>query len=152
MDGELASTYIRNFQTSDEVAAKDYQFNIQQVPKQATTSLEVDVNDGTLPWRTVKEGENEVEVAVIKINESPVKIYRTDTPDDVYKKLQDAGELGGVMVEKDAVANTYKFTTFDYGKSAKISITSDESVTEMGADKLPATATLEIKQIGRAHV
>lgn len=145
VDGELASTYIRNFQTSDEVSPEDYKFNITGLPKQAATSLEVDVNDGTLPWRTVKEGENEVEVAVIKINESPVKIYKTDTPDDVYKKLQDAGELGGVMVEKDANANTYNFITFDYGKSAKISLVSDESVTELGTEKTPATATLEIK-------
>lgn len=145
VDGELASTYIRNFQTSDEVSPEDYKFNITGLPEQAATSLEVDVNDGTLPWRTVKEGENEVEVAVIKINESPVKIYKTDTPDDVYKKLQDAGELGGVMVEKDATANTYNFKTFDYGKSAKISLVSDESVTELGTEKTPATATLEIK-------
>lgn len=145
VDGELASTYIRNFQTSDEVSPEDYKFDITGLPEQAATSLEVDVNDGTLPWRTVKEGENEVEVAVIKINESPVKIYKTDTPDDVYKKLQDAGELGGVMVEKDANANTYNFITFDYGKSAKISLVSDESVTELGTEKTPATATLEIK-------
>lgn len=146
---ELASTYIRNFQTSDEVSPEDYKFSITDVPKQATTSLEVDANDGTLPWKKVKEGENEVEVAVIKINESPVKIYKTDTPDDVYKKLQDAGELGGVMVEKkdptDPNNKEYTFTTFDYGKSAKISIASGESVTELGADKVPATATLEIK-------
>lgn len=145
VDGELASTYIRNFQTSDEVSPEDYKFDITGLPEQAATSLEVDVNDGTLPWRTVKEGENEVEVAVIKINESPVKIYKTDTPDDVYKKLQGAGELGGVMVEKDAKANTYNFITFDYGKSAKISLVSDESVTELGTEKTPATATLEIK-------
>ncbi len=145
VDGELASTYIRNFQTSDEVSPEDYKFDITGLPEQAATSLEVDVNDGTLPWKTVKEGENEVEVAVIKINESPVKIYKTDTPDDVYKKLQDAGELGGVMVEKDANANTYNFITFDYGKSAKISLVSDESVTELGTEKTPATATLEIK-------
>lgn len=149
VDGKLASTYIRNFQTSDEVSPENYKFNITELPQQATTSLKVDVTDGTLPWKTVKEGEDEVEVAVIKINESPVKIYKTDTPDDVYKKLQDAGELGGVMVEKKdptAPANTeYTFTTFDYGKSAKISIVSDESVTELGTDKVPATATLAIK-------
>lgn len=148
-ESKLASTYIRNFQTSDEVSPENYKFNITELPEQATTSLEVDVNDGTLPWKTVKEGENEVEVAVIKINESPVKLYKTDTPDDVYKKLQDAGELGGVMVKKkdptDPNNNEYTFTTFDYGKSAKISIVSDESVTERGADKVPATATLEIK-------
>lgn len=145
VDGELASTYIRNFQTSDEVSPANYKFNITTLPEQATTSLEVDVNDATLPWRTEKEGENEVEVAVIKINDSPVKLYKTDTPDDVYKKLQVAGELGGVMVEKDTAANTYKFTTFEYGKNAKISITSDQSVTELGTEKMPATATLEIQ-------
>lgn len=149
VDGKLASTYIRNFQTSDEVSPEDYKFNITELPEQAATSLEVDVNDGTLPWKMVKEGENEVEVAVIKINESPVKIYRTDSQDDVYKKLQEAGELGGVMVEKkdptDPNNTEYTFTTFDYGKSAKISIVSNETVTELGADKVPATATLEIK-------
>ena len=35
VDGELAGTYIRNFQTSDEVSAEDYKFSITQVPEQA---------------------------------------------------------------------------------------------------------------------
>lgn len=143
---ELASTYIRNFQTSDEVSPEDYKFNITELPEQATTDFTLDLD--ALPWKTVKEGEDEVERAEIKINECPVKIYRTDTVDDIYKKLQEAGDLGGVKVAKknpaDPNDNEYTLTTFDYGKNAKILVSSEQSVTATGTDKIQATTTLEL--------
>ena len=104
VDGELAGTYIRNFQTSDEVAAEDYIFEITEVAKQAT--VDFTVAPGT-------EG-------IVKINGSAVEILDTDTEDDIYTKLKEAGELGNVKVEKNGT-DTYKLTSFDYGKSAKIS-------------------------------
>lgn len=102
--GELAGTYIRNFQTSDEVSAENYKFNITQAPEQATANF------------TVAPGT----AGAVEINGCAVEILDTDTADDIYTKLKEAGELGGVMVEKNG-ADTYKLTTFDYGKSAKIS-------------------------------
>lgn len=151
VDGELASTYIRNFQTSDEVSPEDYKFNITQVPEQAATDYTMNLN--ALPWKTEKEGDNAVEVTEIKINECPVKIYKTDTPDDIYKKMRAAGELGGVKVEQDQIdPDKYTLTSFEYGKSAKISVTSEQSVSARGKDAQPgknaepAVATLELDQ------
>lgn len=148
---ELASTYIRNFQTSDEVSPEDYKFNITKLPEQATTDYTMNLN--ALPWKTEKEGDNTVEVTEIKINECPVKIYKTDTPDDIYKKMRAAGELGGVKVEQDQIdPDKYTLTTFEYGKSAKISVTSEQSVSARGKDAQPgknaepAVATLELDQ------
>lgn len=148
---ELASTYIRNFQTSDEVSPEDYKFNITQVPEQAATDYTMNLN--ALPWKTEKEGDNAVEVTEIKINECPVKIYKTDTPDDIYKKMRAAGELGGVKVEQDQIdPDKYTLTSFEYGKSAKISVTSEQSVSARGKDAQPgknaepAVATLELDQ------
>lgn len=148
---ELASTYIRNFQTSDEVSPEDYKFNIKKLPEQATTDYTMNLN--ALPWKTEKEGDNAVEVTEIKINECPVKIYKTDTPDDIYKKMRAAGELGGVKVEQDQIdPDKYTLTSFEYGKSAKISVTSEQSVSARGKDAQPgknaepAVATLELDQ------
>lgn len=117
VDGELASTYICNFQTSDEVSPEDYKFNITQVPEQATTNF-------TVPLGT--EG-------AVEINGCAVEILATDDADAIYKKLQEAGDLGGVKVEQIA-GNNYKLTTFEYGKNAKISaVFADEDGNEISA-------------------
>ena len=105
VDGELAGTYIRNFQTSDEVSAEDYKFSITQVPEQAQIAAFA-VVPGT--------------AGTVEINGCSVEILDTDTSDDIYTKLQEAAELGGVKVEQNGT-DQYKLTTFDYGKSAKIS-------------------------------
>ena len=105
VDGELAGTYIRNFQTSDEVSADDYKFSITQVPEQAEIAAFA-VVPGT--------------AGTVEINGCSVEILDTDTSDDVYRKLQEAAELGGVKVEQNGT-DLYKLTTFEYGKSAKIS-------------------------------
>lgn len=108
VDGKLASSYIRNFQTSDEVSAEDYKFEITNVPKQAT--MDFTVTAGT--------------AGTVEINGTAVKISDTDSPDEIFAMLKEAGELVGVMVEQDgADADKYKLTTYDYGQSAKISIT-----------------------------
>lgn len=112
--GELAGTYIRNFQTSDEVSADDYKFSITQVPEQAKIDA-FEVRPGT--------------AGTVKINGCAAEILDTDTSDDIYRKLQEAAELGGVKVEQNG-ADQYKLTTFEYGKSAKISaIASDGTET-----------------------
>lgn len=105
VDGELAGTYIRNFQTSDEVSAEDYKFSITQVPEQAQIDA-FEVVPGT--------------AGTVEINGCSVEILDTDTSDDIYKKLQEAAELGGVKVEQNGT-DQYKLTSFEYGKSAKIS-------------------------------
>ncbi|MGN0343573.1 MAG: flagellin [Lachnospiraceae bacterium] len=103
VDGELAGTYIRNFQTSDEVSAENYKFNITKAPAQATMDV---------PMAQVTAG-------TIEINGCQTEILASDTPDDIYTKLKDIGELAGVMVKKDGA--NYTLTTYEYGKSAKIS-------------------------------
>lgn len=108
VDGELAGTYIRNFQTSDEVPAEDYKFSITRVPEQAKID-DFEVMAGT--------------AGTVKINGCAVEILDTDTSDDIYVKLQEAAELGGVKIEQDKTdPNKYKLTSFDYGKSEKISV------------------------------
>ena len=112
--GELAGTYIRNFQTSDEVSAENYKFDITRVPAQATMDLSVTPGTGQ----------------IVKINDCAVEILDTDTADDIYVKLKDIGEQGGIKVEKHAdpvnFPDTYVLTTFDYGKSAKIACSIDD--------------------------
>ena len=127
VNGKLAGTYIRNFQTSDEVSAEKYQFSITQAPAQATMDF------------TVAKGS----AGTIEVNGCAVELVESDTSDEIYAKLKEAFELGGVKVEKDET-NTdpdvfaYKFTTIDYGKSAKITlIDMDETETqEEGKDAL----------------
>lgn len=109
VDGELSGTYIRNFQTSDEVSAENYKFEITQVPEQA------EIDDLQVP-----EGRPE---RIVEINGCKIKILATDTQADIYTKLKEEGEIAGVKVEEDAANGTYHLTTFDYGKSAKISYT-----------------------------
>ena len=117
VDGELAGTYIRNFQTTDEVTAENYQFGITQAPAQATMDFSVESGSS----------------GTIKVNGCAVELSGTETSDEVYAKFKEAFELGGVKVEKDD-ANTdvdtyaYKFTSIDYGKSEKITLINlDES-------------------------
>ena len=114
VDGELAGTYIRNFQTSDEVSAENYKFDITRVPAQATMDLPVTPGTGQ----------------IVKINDCAVEILDTDTQEDIYVKLKDIGEQGGIKVEKHAdpvnFPDAYVLTTFDYGKSAKISCSIDD--------------------------
>lgn len=107
-ESKLASTYIRNFQTSDEVSAEDYKFEITNVPKQAT--MDFTVTAGT--------------AGTVEINGTAVKISNSDSPDEIFAMLKEACELVGVMVEQDGTnTDKYKLTTYDYGQSAKISIT-----------------------------
>lgn len=111
VDGELAGTYIRNFQTSDEVTPENYQFTITQLPEQA--KMDVTVQAGT--------------ESIIEINGCKIKILETDSPSDIYTKLKEEGEIAGVKVEEDANnASLYHLTTFEYGKSAKIEYSKDD--------------------------
>lgn len=109
--GDLAGTYIRNFQTSDEVRPENYALKITQVAKQATYTT------GAIPAGTDSE---------IKINGVKIDIKATDSQSDIYTKLKEKGELAGVKVEETAPgSNTYKLTTFDYGTKAKIEYIKD---------------------------
>lgn len=109
--GDLAGTYIRNFQTSDEVRPENYALKITQVAKQATYTT------GAIPAGTDSE---------IKINGVKIDIKATDSQSDIYTKLKEKGELAGVRVEETAPgSNTYKLTTFDYGTKAKIEYIKD---------------------------
>ena len=104
VNNELAGTYIRNFQTSDNVSAENYKFDITQLPEQAKyTNLAVPAG---------QEG-------VVELNGCSVEILKTDTQDEIYEKLKQLGELAGVTVTKNG-ANAYDLVTVDYGKSAKI--------------------------------
>ena len=111
INNELAGTYIRNFQTSDEVSAGDYKFDITALPEQAKMDL-------SLPPVTLGS------VQKVEINGCEAEILDTDTADDIYAKLKEAGELGGVKVEKNGT--DYVLTTFEYGKSAKIACSIDD--------------------------
>ncbi len=106
VNNELAGTYIRNFQTSDNVSAENYKFDITQLPEQAKyTNLAVTAG---------QEG-------VVELNGCSVEILKTDTQDEIYEKLKQLGELAGVTVTKTAGGtDTYDLVTVDYGKSAKI--------------------------------
>ena len=106
VNNELAGTYIRNFQTSDNVSAENYKFDITQLPEQAKrTNLAVTAG---------QEG-------VVELNGCSVEILKTDTQDEIYEKLKQLGELAGVTVTKTAGGtDTYDLETVDYGKSAKI--------------------------------
>lgn len=104
VNNELAGTYIRNFQTSDNVSAENYKFDITQLPEQAKyTNLAVPAG---------QEG-------VVELNGCSVEILKTDTQDEIYEKLKQIGELAGVTVTKNG-ANAYDLVTVDYGKSAKL--------------------------------
>lgn len=103
--GELAGTYIRNFQTSDEVTAENYKFKVTELPKQATTDIPVTAADG-----------------IVEINGCKTEILATDKADEIFSKLKEIGEEAGVKVEQNGT-DKYTLTTYDYGKSAKISAT-----------------------------
>ena len=105
VNNELAGTYIRNFQTSDNVSAENYKFDITQLPEQAKyTGLKVTAGQ--------KDG-------VVELNGCSVEILKTDTQDEIYEKLKQLGELAGVTVTKNG-ADAYDLVTVDYGKSAKL--------------------------------
>ena len=108
-NGELAGTYIRNFQTSDQVSAENYIFEITQVPKQAEiTNVQINV-PGT-----------------VEINGCKTELTADDTAEELYTKMKEMGELAGVKVESTSADNkTYTLTTFEYGKNAKISYSID---------------------------
>lgn len=127
VDGKLAGTYIRNFQTSDEVSAENYKFSITQAPSQAT--MDFSVTAGT-------EG-------TIEINGYAVEILASDTQDEIFAKMKEGCELNGVKVEKDDANTTadkfaFKLTSIDYGKSEKITLVDmDETEkTEEGKDAM----------------
>ena len=107
VNNELAGTYIRNFQTSDNVSAENYKFDITQLPEQAE-----------LKGLKVTAGQKD---GVVELNGCSVEILKTDTQDEIYEKLKQLGELAGVTVTKAAGGtDTYDLVTVDYGKSAKI--------------------------------
>ena len=109
VNNELAGTYIRNFQTSDNVSAENYRFDVTQLPEKAKhTGLKVTAGqDG-----------------VVELNDCSVEILKTDTQDEIYEKLKQLGELAGVTVTKTAGGtDTYDLETVDYGKSAKLEVT-----------------------------
>lgn len=124
VDGELAGTYIRNFQTSDGVTAENYIFDITQAPQQAQAKM------------TVEAGQE----GTVEINGCKVEILKTDSAEDIYTKLKETGELGSVKVEKEGT-DTYTLTTFEYGKSAKISAF-DLSGIETTAEGMDTVITL----------
>lgn len=105
VNNELAGTYIRNFQTSDNVSAENYKFDITQLPEQAE-----------LKGLKVTAGQKD---GVVELNDCSVEILKTDTQDEIYEKLKQLGELAGVTVTKNG-ADAYDLVTVDYGKSAKI--------------------------------
>lgn len=108
VEGNLAGTYICNFQTSDEVMPQNYALEVTQVAEQAKASVNI-----TVP------GEHKID-----FNGTKIEIEATDSPDDVYTKLKEAGETAGVKVVETA-AGSYDLTSFDYGKKAKISFIAD---------------------------
>ena len=108
VNNELAGTYIRNFQTSDNVSAENYKFDITQLPEQAE-----------LKGLQVTAGQKD---GVVELNDCSVEILKTDTQDEIYEKLKQLGELAGVTVTKNG-ADAYDLVTVDYGKSAKIECT-----------------------------
>lgn len=119
---KLASTYIRNFQTSDEVPAENYKFDITTLPQQATMDFII-----TPPAS-----------GTLEINGTAVEITSTDTSKDIYAMLKEAGEYVGVMVEWDG-ADNYSLKTFDYGQSAKISVTDEKGITGLVGAALEKT-------------
>lgn len=110
---ELAGGYIRNFQTSDTVRPENYKLEITKLPEQAK-EVGVAVASGT---------EKEV-----TINGCTTKILATDTDEQIYAKLKEIGELGGVEVSKGTNVGEYDMISVEYGLSAKI---------EMSVDKVP---------------
>jgi flagellin len=99
---------IRNFQTSDNVSAENYKFKLSSLPTQTEAKI-------TVPQNTS---------GTISINGSQVDIDASDSADDIYRKLQEAGEYGNVKVTQEA-GDVYKLTTFDYGDSASLTCTKD---------------------------
>lgn len=110
VDGELAGAYIRNFQTSDEVSAEDYIFTVTQGPLQAAMDIAT----------------AQMTAGDYKINGCGFEVLDTDTADDIYTKMKNAGEKAGIKVEKDDANDRYILTSFDYGKSEKITFTVDD--------------------------
>lgn len=108
---ELAGGYIRNFQTSDTVRPENYKLEITKLPEQAKKDG-VAVASGT---------EKEV-----TINGCTTKILATDTDEQIYAKLKEIGELGGVEVSKGANAGEYDMISVEYGLSAKIEMSVDK--------------------------
>ncbi|MDD7643313.1 MAG: flagellin [bacterium] len=113
---DLAGAYIRNFQTSDEVSAENYKFNITALPEQATMGVRVAPGAQT-----------------VEINGCSVEILATDTADDIFTKLKDIGETAGVAVKSNG-GDSYTLTTFEYGKQAKI----DCSINDVPTTAKPA--------------
>lgn len=107
--GDLAGTYIRNFQTSDEVTPENYALKITQVAEQASDIV-----------GPIQAGQD----SKIEINGVKIDIKATDSQSDIYTKLKEKGELAGVKVE-DVGGNKYQLTTFDYGTKAKIEYIQD---------------------------
>ena len=129
--GELAGTYIRNFQTSDYVSAENYKFDVTQLPEKATYSgLQVTAG---------QEG-------VVELNDCSVEILKTDTQDEIYEKLKQLGELAGVTVTKNGT-DTYDLETVDYGKSAKIEGTVFGAQILDANGKVPEGKDVDIKLI-----
>lgn len=109
VDGNLAGTYIRNFQTSDEVTPQNYALQIQNLPQKASMSVSVPANTA----------------CKLDINGAKIEIKATDTADDIYTKLKEKGELAGVKVMPGTNPNEYVMETFEYGSRATIDCKKD---------------------------
>lgn len=110
---ELAGGYIRNFQTSDTVSPENYKLEITALPEQAK-------KDGVTIPRDGKDHD-------VTINGCTVEILATDDNEQVYAKLKEIGELGGVEVSKGTATGTYNLISVEYGLSAKISMQIDDT-------------------------
>ncbi|MBO5246672.1 MAG: flagellin [Eubacterium sp.] len=107
VDGQLAGTYIRNFQTTDEVSAENYKFTLEAKAERAEVTGFA-VVAGT--------------AGTVEINGCKEEILATDTQDMIYTKLKELGEVAGVKVEETGAGN-YTLTTFEFGLQAKIDAT-----------------------------
>lgn len=118
--GNLAGTYIRNFQTSDEVEPENYALEITRVAQKASMSVTIQENTASN----------------IEINGSKIEISAADDAEAIYKKLMEKGETAGVKITQDATDKTkYYLETFDYGSRAKIEYSADGTViTSRGVD------------------
>ncbi len=110
---ELAGGYIRNFQTSDTVSPENYKLEITKLPEQAKKT------GVTIP----RDGKDHD----VTINGCTVEILASDTDDEIYAKLKETGELGGVEVSKSGTAGEYDMISVEYGTRAKISMQIDDA-------------------------
>ncbi len=132
--GELAGTYIRNFQTSDDVPPKDYNFYINKAPERAT-----------IPDVQIEPFTGDDIQRVITINGCSATIEPGDSEDVIFEKLKELGDLAGVKVEKStANANEYTFTSFEYGSRQKVELSyKEQTMTVTGENNIETVVSEE---------